>query len=116
MCPSSLQVDTIACVHIESMPSFYTPVQTATAGRLHLVCRVWLWKIPSISRADCYALLYTWRSPHGRCKETSKVTRSRDSISGQPQCRQIHCWTRCCKHEVRTAQRRCYCNRRLLGI
>jgi len=36
MCPSSLQVDTIACVHIEIMPSNYTCVQTATAGRLHL--------------------------------------------------------------------------------
>src|SRR5450755_2536622 len=36
MCPSSLQVDTIACVHIEIMPSNYTCVQTATAGRLPL--------------------------------------------------------------------------------
>src|SRR6202140_5841199 len=37
MCPSSLQVDTIACVHIASMTSNYTSVQTATAGRLRLV-------------------------------------------------------------------------------
>jgi hypothetical protein len=34
MCPSSLQVDTIACVHIPSMTSNCTPVQTATGGRL----------------------------------------------------------------------------------
>jgi hypothetical protein len=34
MCPSSLQVDTIAGVHIESMTSNYTSVQTATGGRL----------------------------------------------------------------------------------
>src|SRR5260370_36993240 len=34
MCPSSLQVDTIACVHIQSMTSNYTRVQTATGGRL----------------------------------------------------------------------------------
>jgi hypothetical protein len=34
MCPSSLQVDTIASVHIASMTSNYTSVQTATAGRL----------------------------------------------------------------------------------
>src|SRR5882724_13343369 len=34
MCPSSLQADTIACVHIASMTSIYTGVQTATAGRL----------------------------------------------------------------------------------
>lgn len=30
MCPSSLQVDTIASVHITSMTSDYTSVQTAT--------------------------------------------------------------------------------------
>jgi hypothetical protein len=36
-CPSSLQVDTIACVHIESMPSNYTSVQTATTGRLRFI-------------------------------------------------------------------------------
>jgi len=32
-------VDTIACVHIESMPSIYTLVQTATAGRLRFHAR-----------------------------------------------------------------------------
>jgi hypothetical protein len=34
MCPSSLQVDTIRCVHIASMTFNFNPVQTATAGRL----------------------------------------------------------------------------------
>ena len=32
-------MDTIACVHIESMPSNYTSVQTATTGRLHCFYR-----------------------------------------------------------------------------
>src|SRR5438309_4526579 len=39
MCPSSLQVDTIACVHIASMTHHYTRVQTATAGRLRMNTR-----------------------------------------------------------------------------
>jgi len=30
-------VDTIACVHIASMTSNYTSVQTATAGRLRII-------------------------------------------------------------------------------
>src|SRR6267154_267413 len=34
MCPSSLRVDTIRCVHIASMTSHYNSVQTAVAGRL----------------------------------------------------------------------------------
>src|ERR1022692_21298 len=50
MCPSSLQVDTIASVHITSMTSNYTRVQTATAGRLR--CRG-VWTSETLANGAC---------------------------------------------------------------
>jgi hypothetical protein len=73
-CPSSLQVDTIACVHIASMTHHYTRVQTATAGRLLFVN-----KCHRFFRAICHPTsVQLLKSPLWHCPSNPATNNSED--------------------------------------